>query len=98
VAALRAARQAHASPATRLPQRQQCADGCEVAAEPLGDPSHFPVGADVDFRRPIAPMISFLTLSNDLVDTFLPFTLCTFSFLTRFSRITEHTIDNVALL
>ena len=40
VAALRAARQAHA-----LQQFDRhnikSADGCEVAAEPLGDPSHF---------------------------------------------------------
>ena len=28
---------------------QQCADGCEVAAEPLGEPSHFSVGAEVEF-------------------------------------------------
>ena len=58
VAALRAARQAHALHATRLPQHQKCADGCEVAAEPLGDPSHFPVGADIDFVDWGLPLLS----------------------------------------
>ena len=29
--------------------RKALFDGCEVAAEPLGEPSHFSVGADIDF-------------------------------------------------
>ena len=40
------------TPETKLDRRnaeKSNADGCEVAAEPLGEPSHFPVGADVDF-------------------------------------------------
>ena len=50
VAALRAARQAHAL--QQFDRRNiKSADGCEVAAEPLGDPSHFSVGADIDFMN-----------------------------------------------
>ena len=39
------------TPITKLDRRnteKSSADGCEVAAEPLGEPSHFPVGADDD--------------------------------------------------
>ena len=48
----RFARRDKHTPETKLDRRnaeKSSADGCEVAAEPLGDPSHFPVGADVDF-------------------------------------------------
>ena len=39
------------TPHTQLDFRnaQKRADGCEVAAEPLGEPSHFSVGAVIDF-------------------------------------------------
>ncbi len=43
------------TPKTKLDRRnseKSSADGCEVAAEPLGDPSHLPVGADIDFVDP----------------------------------------------
>ena len=43
VASLRSARQAHALPyinSTKLNLKRK-PDGCEVAAEPLGDPSHY---------------------------------------------------------
>ena len=47
----RCARRDKHTPATQLDRRNsenQAHDGCEVAAEPLGDPSHFPVGAKFD--------------------------------------------------
>ena len=52
VAALRAARQAHALQQFDCRNTEKSsADGCEVAAEPLGEPSHFSVGADIEFIR-----------------------------------------------
>ena len=50
VAALRAARQAHAcGQLNRCNTEKSSTDRCEVAAEPLGEPSHFPVGANFIF-------------------------------------------------
>ena len=50
VAALRAARQAHACGHFNLCNTEKSStDRCEVAAEPLGEPSHFPVGANFIF-------------------------------------------------
>ena len=50
VAALRAARQAHAcGQINRCNTEKSSTDRCEVAAEPLGEPSHFPVGASFIF-------------------------------------------------
>ena len=50
VAALRAARQAHAcGHFNRCNTEKSSTDRCEVAAEPLGEPSHYPVGASFIF-------------------------------------------------
>ena len=50
VAALCAARQAHAcGQINRCNTEKPSTDRCEVAAEPLGEPSHFPVGASFIF-------------------------------------------------
>ena len=66
------------TPKTKLDRRnteKSSADGCEVAAEPLGDPSHFSVGADVDFMEPgwsdVLPSVSLLHLLDHL-GTHLP--------------------------
>ena len=61
------------TPETKLDRRnaeKSSAAGCEVAAEPLGDPSHFPVGADVDFMEPgwpdVLPSVGLLHLLDHL--------------------------------
>ena len=49
VGSLRSPRQAHARYNLTVANGKSSADGCEVAAEPLDEPSHFSVGADIDF-------------------------------------------------
>jgi hypothetical protein len=71
VAALRAARQAHALQQFDRRNDNNAPTDARSPLSRLAILRIFPVGADIDFRRPIAPMISSLTLSNDLIVTFL---------------------------